>query len=553
VDSAAESPGRVGRSILRRDDLILVSQELILVSQEEDLSSVATLSSRYLQIRTGPAVAFSAAGLAFFLYMWTIAPGYTWANFGADGGELLAAAVTNGVPHPPGYPFYILLLQAWLTLWEWLWPGRDMAWRGNLFSAVAAATSVGFTAHLLYRFFAGVTHCRVWYALVAAVAWAAAPLLWRQALITEVYALHSLLFVLLAWGVFAFRPSSRRHQALFLGLVIGLGVAHHLTLLLLLPALFYWLWTEPEGDLRRFYFWAYLGMGVVPGLLLYLRIPIVAAATPPVNWGYPDSFSGFWWLVSGAAYQHYLFGVEPDQWLLRLSHWALVLSSQYTPIGFAVAVLGLYYLDQHQPRFRTFSLLWLLPVSLYSISYNTTDSEIYLLPVVWLLAIWFTYGVLFTANWMRQARQSWAHLFPVFVLILLLGMAVVRVPDYSLGQESAATGYLAELVEVLEPNSLVFSSADEQTFTLWYGTYATGELLEAAPGTVLVNVALYQFDWYRRLLVDLYPELKGTGTDSVEDILFANVDKRPIYFTEQVDPAAQENLEPLKSIWRYVP
>jgi hypothetical protein len=169
------------------------------------------------------------------------------------------------------------------------------------------------------------------------------------------------------------------------------------------------------------------------------------------------------------------------------------------------------------------------------------------------LAIWFAYGILFAADWLRQAQQSWVHLFPVSVLILLLGMAVVRVPDYSLDQESAATEYLAELVELLEPNSLVFSSADEQTFTLWYGAYATGELLEAAPGTVLVNVALYQFDWYRRLLVDLYPELKGTGTDSVEDILVANLDVRPIFFTEQVAPAAHENLEPLKSIWRYVP
>ena len=41
----------------------------------------------------------------------TAAPGLTWAHFGADGGDLLAAAAVHGIPHPPGYPLYLLLLR----------------------------------------------------------------------------------------------------------------------------------------------------------------------------------------------------------------------------------------------------------------------------------------------------------------------------------------------------------------------------------------------------------------------------------------------------------
>ena len=36
--------------------------------------------------------------------------------FWLEGGELVTAALVNGVPHPPGYPLYILLLQGWLRL-----------------------------------------------------------------------------------------------------------------------------------------------------------------------------------------------------------------------------------------------------------------------------------------------------------------------------------------------------------------------------------------------------------------------------------------------------
>ncbi len=64
---------------------------------------------------SGSLAVLLSTGLAFLLYWWTAAPGLSWAHQGADGGELLAAAVRNGVPHPPGYPLYIWLLQGWLS------------------------------------------------------------------------------------------------------------------------------------------------------------------------------------------------------------------------------------------------------------------------------------------------------------------------------------------------------------------------------------------------------------------------------------------------------
>ena len=89
-------------------------------------------------------VAAVAVGvLALALYLVTLAPGITWAHQGADGGELLAAAVTRGVPHPPGYPLYTILLGAWLTLIGWIAPASEVAWRGNLLSAFCGAASAG--------------------------------------------------------------------------------------------------------------------------------------------------------------------------------------------------------------------------------------------------------------------------------------------------------------------------------------------------------------------------------------------------------------------------
>ena len=85
------------------------------------------------------------AGVAVFvatlgLYLATLAPTLTWGwnGLGVDGGELLAAAYTLGIPHPPGYPIYTLLLKVFATIV----PVGDFAFRGNLLSALLASGSV---------------------------------------------------------------------------------------------------------------------------------------------------------------------------------------------------------------------------------------------------------------------------------------------------------------------------------------------------------------------------------------------------------------------------
>ena len=75
------------------------------------------------------------AGLgAFALYGLTLAPGLTWAHGGVDGGDLLAAALTAGVPHPTGYPTYQIALRATIAAF-----GGDPARAGAWLSAICAA------------------------------------------------------------------------------------------------------------------------------------------------------------------------------------------------------------------------------------------------------------------------------------------------------------------------------------------------------------------------------------------------------------------------------
>jgi len=518
----------------------------------------------------GSFAALLSTGLAFLLYAWTAAPGLSWAHQGADGGELLAAAVHNGVPHPPGYPLYIWLLQGWLSVTGLLLPNSEIAWRGNLLSVLCAAASVGVTVLVAGHALSTadpinqspsakatsphvaptteLSQSRWAWATIAGLAWAISPLLWGQALITEVYALHALLIALLGWALFV-----KAAQARFLIPIVALGVAHHLTFVLLLPAALYYVWVQRGGKLiHLLQAVGVLIMGGLFGVLFYVRTWLVAAAPPPVNWGYADNWAGFWWLISGAAYRGYLFSAPSDTILGRVAAWAYTLTSQYTPIGLGIALIGLSDWDRAKPHLRNFSLLWIVPVSIYAIGYYTRDSEIYLLPVIWLAAIWLAAGIPVVLAWVQS---RWPRLrvavSAASVLLIALGiLTVVRWPSLSLRQDQEARQFLVAVNEILEPGSIVISRADHDTFALWYSAWATGELLRNAPDTVLINDGLYQFPWYQRLLATLYPTIVGEN-HSVQEILATNYGKHPIFFTQDLGLVSADQLEMVGPLWRY--
>ncbi|MEE9198573.1 MAG: DUF2723 domain-containing protein, partial [Dehalococcoidia bacterium] len=83
---------------------------------------------RELSVRHRDAlVALALFGVAFGIYVSTLPTSITWSNSGSDSGELAAAVRTLGVPHPPGYPTYVLLGRLFAFL-----PFGEVAFRTNL-------------------------------------------------------------------------------------------------------------------------------------------------------------------------------------------------------------------------------------------------------------------------------------------------------------------------------------------------------------------------------------------------------------------------------------
>ena len=74
------------------------------------------------------------------IYLLTMPRNLSWGAYGnaSDGGELITAVNYLGVPHPPGYPTYIILLKIFTSII----PFGNLALKSNLFSVLTSITAI---------------------------------------------------------------------------------------------------------------------------------------------------------------------------------------------------------------------------------------------------------------------------------------------------------------------------------------------------------------------------------------------------------------------------
>jgi hypothetical protein len=430
---------------------------------------------------------------ALLVYVVTTTPTITARHGGADGGELVATALSGGVAHPPGYPTYLLLARTALVL-----PWGEPAARLALLSALAAAAAVGCTAALVtavlgrsttrasgtYRALAG---------LYAGTLFAVSPRLWSQAIIVEVYALHMLWLVLFALLSLLWLHTQRDTILLVAALCLGIGLGTHLTLLMVVPAaVAAWVVTpnRPKITLVRF-----SGMIVVLllGLSVYALLPLWAMRETIPSWGDQRSFTDFWAHVSSAEYRYLIGRVPLDQQLQRLGFAARDLLAQPGLIGLGLAVWGgLTYGWRVQRPLLAFTVVVALCGLVFAISYGGADGDVYLLPWTWTWCVWAGLGLFAVVQSMHSAFRWWWIAVAALVVSPVWSLAT-HYAQLNLRGDTSERDRITQHLQALPSGALLFTSDDADTFGAWYVQRA----LDVRPDVIVIDTRLIERGWYR--------------------------------------------------------
>ena len=324
-------------------------------------------------------VGIGSAAAVFAVYVSTLAPGLIDIR---DTPAFQYMGRVLGIPHQPGYPFYLLISWAFSHL-----PIGSLAYRMNLLSAVLGAAAVTLVYFVLRR--AG---CRAAVAAAAAAAAGLGPVVWSQCLIAEVYSLETFLVAATLLALLRWRDG--RGSASFFGaaFLFGLTVAHHPNDVLLAPAVLAFVWITDRSwllDGRRAGAAAILAASAfLPYAYLIIRTSQQAAYVLEPAHGLADVAR----IVAGTGYLENVFAFGPGAVLTRrIPMAASLVAGELTWPGSVAAIAGIWSCARARHPLGAFLVLGIAGLLAFVLNYDIPDIAVFFIPVF--LLAWVAAGL----------------------------------------------------------------------------------------------------------------------------------------------------------------
>jgi Protein of unknown function (DUF2723)/Bovine immunodeficiency virus surface protein (SU) len=393
--------------------------------------------------------ALGSFGFGLLLYVPTLLPGIAF----GDWAEMQTVPYLLEVPHPTGFPLYVLLGRLWLTIE----PFGSVAWRMNLFAAVVVSAAAAVAALIAVRLGA-----RPLLALAAGMTLTAVGTVWDSATVAEVNGLHLLLVAALLFLAVRWRDERRDRDFLLGALCGGLAASNHLlalaALAVLVPVV---VWAGRRELLARPWLVPAGALFVLLGLTPYLFIPLRVALSGPTEYPALRMWSGIWDHVSGVAYRgdmHFLSTDAVAAVVSDLPGLARYAAAEATPVVLVLAAVGAVALVVRD-RWATIATLGLLAVTVDLFVGYRGDLPHYLL-VAWLVvAIWAALGLEALAR-IADRRWTWSRSALPIALAVPLVLASVNLAGHDQSGDTTPSAFVERVLALLPPNAILFTYWD---------------------------------------------------------------------------------------------
>lgn len=497
---------------------------------------------------------------SFTLYFFTLAPTVTL----VDSGELILAARTFGVAHPPGFPLYVLLAHAASVL-----PFGNAAVRIHLASALFAALASAIMTLLVMDAMEGGSNTRTENksrvapvkksnnrahesnrsaqsakanpelnanlalilapAIIAGLLFAFSRTLWAYATIAEVYTLNAMLIVIIFWLMLGWRRAcleSRSNQteishrklyiaAFIFGLALGV---HHVTVGLMLPALAALVFSTEGVRFFRSKPLLYAVLIAFAGSSIYIYLPLAASQSPLMNWGDPRTWERFLWHITGKQYQTFF-----DFSLSRISEFVNLTSrefgSRWMPLALALAVAGFVNLLRRDKTLFCFLSLIIIADVAYCLCYEIAeDKDAYYLPAFIALVVAAGFGMRWLINGVQKSKLQNAITPIRTAIILIIVPSIAFSGNFAFNNRSRyfiAHDYVDNILKSVEPRGMLLT-ADWQVYS---PSLYVREIDRQRRDAVVIDINQLRRSWYYDYLNQAYPEMTEKSRDKIDAFL----------------------------------
>lgn len=491
----------------------------------EPQATAAPMRIRPIVLAAGAAIVLAAFGL----YTATAARDIVF----GDTPELTGVAITLGVAHPPGYPLWTMIAWAFGQI-----PLGTPPFRIAMLSVVSHAATVGVTYAATYRFARSLPA-----AAVAAMALASEPLFWSWSLVGEVFPLADLLAATLLFLVALWHEHPERTRLLIAaGLVGGLGMAHHQTIVLVAPAVLYVLWRRRRSLLRTPRLLVRTGAAFAVGLLPYLELLVAASRRPSWSWGDLQTPGDLVAHVLRLSYGTTSLSAEPSLLGGSVVERIGAFVATFDLLQWTLLVGGAVYAWRTMRWYATYLLIAFAVAGPAFVAYSNANvsqefglailERFFLLPrtAIAPLAGFAVLGAATLAARVRLPQRILVGAAAGIAIAVALALVPVRYAETDQSDNHWARIVAEDILGTLKPDTVLFAYGDPVVFPVWYLQRNEG----ARHDVVTVGASLIGERWYIRELRAVRPDVVvsddwyGPGGATFRSFIEPNLRRRPI-------------------------
>ncbi|MCX6826999.1 MAG: DUF2723 domain-containing protein, partial [candidate division Zixibacteria bacterium] len=477
--------------------------------------------------------------VSFVLYLLTAFRTITW----WDSGEYSLAAITLGIPHPPGS--IVTTIIGWII--GRIPFGIPPIFVLNLLAGFIAALTAALVCYLSLLLLRSTVQKestmgkgRLSLVIFSVVAGSLAlPLgetLWLYAIKYTPYVITAIFTALILWGMWRWWEKAENDNALpwlfLITFLFGLDFSVHRTNLLLLPGFIIWILLRRPGIFRSWKTWWYGISGMVVGFSFQLLLIPMAARKPFLNMNDPETLTALWDYVTlkmyGGGWLLNLFPRKAPLIQYQVPDFLKVFADNFLSgrgalgiLGVIPALLGLVGIIGLWRRYRRAAIGMLalfLCASAGAIFYFNIPQNFFrsmdrhYLPALVIFSVWIGYGAGFMINLLFDLGSKYRYTLSGLAGILIIMIPIAQIArNYQAidsSQNYFAHDYAMNLLNTLPPEAIFIAGGDNDTWPILY--FQAAEKMR--PDVTLLNINLLNTHWFLSQMIQRDKSLPLTYT-----------------------------------------
>ncbi len=472
--------------------------------------------------------------------------------FGGDAGDLLSAILTGGFPHPPGYPLYTILGRLSLLLPFTLTPTGKVTLI-SLFSHLLCF----FLIYLILKELFG-KKLNIFLVIITLSIVAFNYLIWLYSIVPELFPLNSLIVLTILYVSLRFTKTYQNKYLYLLSFLIGLGLVHHLTFILILPSVLYLIFGVKKRIKLPLKSKVFMVISFILGILPMLYLFLVSIGKAEVTYADATTFSGFLSLISRQNYGTFVPGPFISQLaahrFIQLFNVLIFVAHDFSLAGLLLILMGIVMMMSKKIMDRAHSIAILIaivifgPVFVFYANFPLSDAfmfatvERFYLVLYFLLAIPLYTGLITFYNWLYKLfdkllgdPNKLRAVVPFIVIIfflLPLGLFVKNLPVItSLKNSRIAENLGYDVLHNAQDNSLIFLAADQVLFNSQYVYYSNRN---SWGKRIVIHASKVSSPYFKSMLKVRYPQIAlPQASLTISTLIRENLGRFAIYSNDR--------------------